>query len=1043
MNEEHEFEQRTNWATDPIRFSHDDYTVGWICALPLEMAAAKAMLDEIHPPLPINLDDHNNYTLGQIGAHNIVIACMPSGMYGITSAVRLAASMISSFRSIRVGLMVGIGGGAPSRHADIRLGDIVVSTPNDDFRAVVQYDYRKTLQGDIFKVIGTLNKPPLILLTAISQLQADHRLRPSRIPEYLSDMAAKYPSMVSNFTYCNRRQDHLFEAEYEHQNLEDTCEHCDPGRLVTRLPRPRNDPVIHYGLVASGNQVIKHGITRDRWAQEHGILCFEMGATGLMDYFPCLVIRGISDYADSHKNKQWQGYAAATASAYAKEILSVIPTTEISKPLTAKYERLSLSLEQKRMLLHSLRFDQIEARHMTIKTALAQTCTWLLKKSEYLDWLNPNKFSQHHGFLWIKGKPTTGKSTLMKFALTHARKAMKKKIVISFFFNARGDDLEKSTIGMYRSLLFQLLEQLPALQSIFNYLGLDTWNSGCIKWSIESLKALFNEAIQGLGKSSLVCFIDALDECDEYQIRDMVSFFQYLGESAVLTHTQFQVAFSSRHYPHITVRKCLSLVLEEQEGHNQDITDYINSELRIGYNNLFKQIRTELQEKASGVFLWVVLMVKILNKEYDEGRVGRRLQQKLKDLPNDLHGLFRDLLTRDYRNRDELLLCIQWLLFTRLPLKPEQLYYGILSGTEPKDLSAWDSDKVSINDIERFILNSSKGLAEITKSATPTVQFIHESVRDFLKENGLSEVWSDLGNNFQGDSHERLKHCCLIYMSIDVTTSLSVGSPLPKASTQEAAALRHSAAEAFPFLEYAVRNVLYHANIAQSSGIDQKNFLHNFRLAKWVWINNLFERHEVRRRTPNVSLSSILAESDLSSLIRIHPSNSSCFDVEGERYGPPVFAALATGSGEATIVHEALHPRAPTDSGYASTTYDKARLVQDIQATEQPAIADSYQHFLCLIGGDTQAPEHLDLDDGKTDYSDASSLSPTAKEKYHSEIVEALIGILSSESLEAPVVERIFDVLPELLKAFALKLGHDAPTQTHRNVMFFIHKHRG
>lgn len=92
---------------------------------------------------------------------------------------------------------------------------------------------------------------------------------------------------------------------------------------------------MHYGLVASGNQVMKHGRTRDRWARELGILCFEMEAAGLMDYFPCLVIRGICDYADSHKNKQWQEYAAATAAAYAKEILLVIPAIQISKSPTA------------------------------------------------------------------------------------------------------------------------------------------------------------------------------------------------------------------------------------------------------------------------------------------------------------------------------------------------------------------------------------------------------------------------------------------------------------------------------------------------------------------------------------------------------------------------------------------------------------------------------------------------------------------------------------------------------------------------------------
>jgi hypothetical protein len=154
------------------------------------------------------------------------------------------------------------------------------------------------------------------------------------------------------------------------------------------------------------------------------------------------------------------------------------------------------------------------------------------------------------------------------------------------------------------------------------------------------------------------CFIDTLDKCDEGQIRGIVAFFQHLGELAMLTYTRFQVLFSSKHYPHITITKGLSVVLEGQEEHNQDIVSYIDNKLRIGHNNLANQIKAELQEKASGVFMWVVLVVNMLNKEHNEGRPTRRLQKKLKDIPSDLHKLFRDILTRDCRNRDKLLFCI-------------------------------------------------------------------------------------------------------------------------------------------------------------------------------------------------------------------------------------------------------------------------------------------------------------------------------------------------------------------------------------------------
>jgi nucleoside phosphorylase len=310
---------------------HHDYTVAWVCALPLEMAAAKAMLDEIHPNLPTSSKDQNTYMLGRICAHNVVIACLPSGVYGTTSAATVANQMLFTFKSIRFGLMVGIGGGAPSKEADIRLGDVVVSKPTGGFGGVVQYDFSETVGQGVFERTGRLNRPPQVLLTAISRLQADQIVEPSRIPEFLSEMMARYPRMRAEFTYRGQEEDRLFDVASDHCGLENNCDTCEISTLVTRPDRDIHDPVIHYGLIASSNQMIKHGGTRDKLGQELGILCFETEAAGLMDNFPCLVIRGICDYADSHKNKQWQGYAAATAAAYAKELLSVIHPNQVEE----------------------------------------------------------------------------------------------------------------------------------------------------------------------------------------------------------------------------------------------------------------------------------------------------------------------------------------------------------------------------------------------------------------------------------------------------------------------------------------------------------------------------------------------------------------------------------------------------------------------------------------------------------------------------------------------------------------------------------------
>ncbi|MCJ1422111.1 hypothetical protein MMC32_008482, partial [Xylographa parallela] len=570
---------------------------------------------------------------------------------------------------------------------------------------------------------------------------------------------------------------------------------------------------------------------------------------------------------------------------------------------------LSLNEEQKRTLLDSLRFDQIDARQMTIKNAHAKTCKWLLKKSEYLDWLDADKLKEHHGFLWIKGKPGTGKSTLMKFAVAHTRKTIKGTVIIAFFFNARGEAMEKSTVGTYRSLILQLLERLPALRCIFDSLGILALSiSTNYQWSVELLKMLLERAIKLLTESSVVCFIDALDECEEQQIREIIQFFEHIGELAVSADINFRICLSSRPYPYITIRKGLGLVLERQEGHTQDIANYLESELKIGQSKIAKTIRNELQAKASEVFMWVALVVGILNKEYDRGRL-HALQRRLQEIPGDLYELFRDILTRDSHNKDELVLCIQWVLFAMQPLSPEQLYFAILSGVEPDAVSGWDHDEITEDVIERFILNSSKGLAEITTSKLRQVQFIHESVRDFLlKEDGLGNIWPNLRSNFQGQSHERLKHCCLSYMSMDVISPLRIPEDSPKATSQLAIDLRKSATDMFPFLEYAVQNVLHHADVAEGNGIAQETFMRSFSLNRWIKLDNLFQKHEIRRHTDEMSFLYVLGERNMSNLIKAHPSALSCLEVGEERYGPPLFAAMATGSKEAfQVFEEALH----------------------------------------------------------------------------------------------------------------------------------------
>ncbi|KAL3462770.1 hypothetical protein BJX64DRAFT_287980 [Aspergillus heterothallicus] len=306
----------------------DDYTVAWVCALPLEAAAARVMLDKTHPQLE-NITDQNAYDLGELNGHNIVIAYLPSGVYGKVSAAAVVSRMRSTFRHVRFALMVGIGGGVPgSGKNDIRLGDVVISKPGPKHSGVIQYDYGKAVGERVFEATGTMNKPPGILLTYMSQLEASEMTLgqgKNSLRRTIRKVLEKNPHLETKFGAPAKDEDLLFHHRYRHKVGEETCTRCDKEQLVERPKREAKGPYTHYGLIASGDRVIKDSKTRDRLAKEHGILCFEMEAAGLMDELPTLVVRGICDYCDSHKQKQWQGYAALAAAAYARLLLCVVP----------------------------------------------------------------------------------------------------------------------------------------------------------------------------------------------------------------------------------------------------------------------------------------------------------------------------------------------------------------------------------------------------------------------------------------------------------------------------------------------------------------------------------------------------------------------------------------------------------------------------------------------------------------------------------------------------------------------------------------------
>lgn len=294
----------------PTQFTHDDYTVGWICALPdTELVVAGAMLDHEHPVLSAaDPQDTNSYLFGSVGRHNVVIACLPAESTGKVSAATVATNMLRSFKAVRFGLMVGIGGGVPyygstvSKDSDnesendesdsddgedikdIRLGDVVIGLHSKAAEAVIQYDFGKSEQKKkFFYAGGRLNKPPNLVLNAVSMLRGQHIRKGHNITEVLSAMLANNPGMGKHFSRPGPEKDNLFKSDVIHVEGRKSCKACrrpDDGNLVTRNDRFDNAPQLHYGTIGSADQVMRDAILRDKLAQQQNILCFEMEAAG-------------------------------------------------------------------------------------------------------------------------------------------------------------------------------------------------------------------------------------------------------------------------------------------------------------------------------------------------------------------------------------------------------------------------------------------------------------------------------------------------------------------------------------------------------------------------------------------------------------------------------------------------------------------------------------------------------------------------------------------------------------------------------------------
>ncbi|KAF5716702.1 G-protein beta WD-40 repeat-containing protein [Fusarium mundagurra] len=584
------------------------YAIGWIAPLPIERATATALLRDRHDA-PQGFDQHrsdtNSYTWGQIGEHNVVIASLPAGVYGTTSAATTASNLIHSLPHIRIGLLVGIGGGIarPDEEQDIRLGDVVVSQPDGTTGGVIQYDLGKAKANGGWERKGSLDKPPSVLLHALASLQAEHEIAPSKVPDLLQAMLEANPFIQrrkSDYAYQGAENDRLFGSQHEHVGGSN-CDKCDSAWEVNRERRESTEPEIHYGVIASGNILIKDAATRDSLLEDigHQCLCVEMEAAGLMDRFPCLVIRGICDYADSHKNDRWQRYAAATAAAFAVELLEHVLFRELEATPTV----IETIHSPGRQTSNLKAYDKNVNHHITLDRLLnVKDASFDSRAEEHNPTCLPNTRQElldsiHHWIddpnsktvYWLNGMAGTGKSTIAR-TVAHSR-SKRGDLGASFFFK-RGEMDRDNLNKLMSTLAYQLALSMPEV-AFFIKKVLDT-NPAIVG---KSVKEQFEKLIQGplsevaatpIAPASVVTVIDALDECDEEaDIRLLINIFS----QAKIVRSRLRVFLTSR--PELPIRLGFSDVQDSYQGLvlHEIPAQIVEHDIVVFLNDEFKKIR--------------------------------------------------------------------------------------------------------------------------------------------------------------------------------------------------------------------------------------------------------------------------------------------------------------------------------------------------------------------------------------------------------------------------------------------------------------------
>lgn len=841
-----------------------DYHVAWICPLAdVELLPARLMLDEEHstPPYDTHYDE-NTYICGTINGHAVVIATCPQGETGNVNAGRLTGPMFKTFPNIRMALLVGIGGGIPRATVsedpleDIHLGDVVVGWPGDGKPACVYHDRGRSKVDGEFEMVGTMQNPDWRLTNALGVLASDHELEKTTFADQLKRLQ-KY----KKFAHPGLEHDRLFRAAYHHiGGYRSNCVACDQKELVQRPPRTKEDKsnlVFHRGRIATGNAVIRDGELRDKiGARCNGALCVEMEAVGVDVNSRCLVIRGISDYADSHKDDVWKWHAAGNAAAFARELLCRTQPAVVKDVEGVSEESTSLEISQSRGVSIDMRLQLprrsgpatdpragLSSRWMAsfrpsgyderfqkiVDERHSSTCEWILT-CEAVSWWCARRWPS---ILWVSGSPGVGKST----ALTHlvnellSRRSVhevgrRSAMVHSFCV----DGLNSTASSVLSVAIHQLLAQFPEAKNntcAFDrnlYMVVDATHN----WTPKSGKSrpsfqlwnIFCKLAEEANIDTLFLVIDALDECDLQSQNELLRLFH----GSVAQSLCMKLLFSSRTNPEL--EKIYSRYsaqapqafrhekMEHLEDYiNDDIGLYIRTEVariaKLMYysNGEQEQIRERLLSERSGMFLPVVLLLREI-----EGASYCSLEQILRYIPANLGALYGKLfehLSHDPRPEKQRIL--KYLAYSVGDITPRDIAYACyaLEVNRPTHIALAKGLSESHLNETKLQLRSMSTMVRFRGDEAP-VSFIHITAKQYLATLSENRAISNILPK-PWNAHTDIAATCLAL--IDATVKSKIEFPAGYLDAEERDQ-RLLAIENIPFLEYALRN--WYAHLKQA-----------------------------------------------------------------------------------------------------------------------------------------------------------------------------------------------------------------------------------